>query len=96
MCDSQKLPLLVEAKITHVFLGNWIGSPAVPEGVSFESLAKKLEGNEKTAFVVFVRSLLRWLPEERPLSVQAFSHPWVQGKSNPDDKSEQQEKKVGE
>ncbi|KIH93985.1 protein kinase [Sporothrix brasiliensis 5110] len=66
--------------------GNWIGSPAVPEGVSFETLAKKLQGNEKTAFVDFVRSLLRWLPEDRPLSVQAFSHPWVQGKSNADEK----------
>ncbi|OAA63409.1 Protein kinase-like domain protein [Niveomyces insectorum RCEF 264] len=72
--------------------GNWIGLPAVPTGVSFESLAKKLEGNEKIAFIDFVRSLLRWLPEERPISVQAFSHSWVQGKSTADDKKEQREK----
>ncbi|OAA57990.1 protein kinase-like protein [Niveomyces insectorum RCEF 264] len=58
--------------------GNWLGPPAVAVGHSFESLATKLDGDEKAAFVDFMRSLLRWLPEDRLGSAMAFHHPWVQ------------------
>ena len=77
-----------ETKLTYMFLGNWIASPAVPEGGSFESFVKNLNGREKTAFIDFMRSLLRWLPEERPFSAQAYGHPWLNRKSDLDDKDE--------
>ncbi|KAH9215961.1 kinase-like protein [Leptodontidium sp. 2 PMI_412] len=60
--------------------GNWRGIVPIPVGRNLESLAKSLEeGKDRDEFLDLVRGLLRWLPEERLSSYEAFSHPWVSG-----------------
>jgi serine/threonine protein kinase len=49
-------------------------------GRNLESLATSLEeGKDRDGFLDLVRGLLRWLPEERFNSYEAFSHPWISG-----------------
>ena len=51
----------------------------MPTGRTLDSLATSLEGEDRDEFLDLVRGLLRWLPEERLNSHEAFSHPWVSG-----------------
>ena len=59
-------------------LGRWkgAGGVAVPE-MSLERAEVVLEGTkEKGQFLDFMRSMLRWLPEERRRPAELLSHPW--------------------
>ncbi|OOQ90876.1 protein kinase domain protein [Penicillium brasilianum] len=58
--------------------GTWIAhqDAAVPP-TSFESLEKRLSGAEKESFLHFVRSMLKWLPEERKTVRQLLDDPWL-------------------
>jgi hypothetical protein len=58
-------------------VGKWKGPVPIPTERTLESLEGSFEGEEKAQFLDFVRSLLRWLPEERATTDQAWSHPWV-------------------
>lgn len=46
-------------------VGNWIGSIPIPEQ-SFEDRITQLEGEDKKLLLGLVRSVLCWLPEQRP------------------------------
>ncbi|KAI5863435.1 kinase-like protein [Durotheca rogersii] len=60
--------------------GNWRGIVPIPTERNLDSLATSLEeGKDRDEFLDLVRGLLRWLPEERLNSYEAFSHPWVSG-----------------
>ncbi|KAE8351352.1 kinase domain protein [Aspergillus coremiiformis] len=58
--------------------GSWIAheEAAVPS-VSLESLEKRLSGQEKKEFIKFMRSMLKWLPEERKTARQLLEDPWL-------------------
>jgi hypothetical protein len=61
---------------THV--SAWIAheDTAVPL-VSLESLEERLTGHEKELFIQFMRSMLKWLPEERRTAKQLLEDPWL-------------------
>ncbi|POS74234.1 protein kinase [Diaporthe helianthi] len=46
-------------------MGNWIGSVQIPDQ-SFEHRITQVEGEDKELLLNFVRSVLCWLPEQRP------------------------------
>lgn len=50
--------------------GNWKGSIPIPEQ-SFESRITQVQGEDKELLLGFVRSVLCWLPEERPTAEEA-------------------------
>ena len=58
--------------------GAWIAhqDAAVPP-VSLESLEVRLSGSEKELFIPFMRSMLKWLPEERRTARQLLEDPWL-------------------
>jgi hypothetical protein len=58
-------------------VGNWKGPVPIPTERTLVSLEGSFEGEGKSQFLNFIRSLLRWLPEERATTDQAWSHPWV-------------------
>ncbi|OBT68602.1 hypothetical protein VE03_01828 [Pseudogymnoascus sp. 23342-1-I1] len=58
--------------------GTWIasGEAAVPL-LSLNTLEKRLSGEEKRLFIQFMRSMLKWLPEERTTAKQLLQDPWL-------------------
>lgn len=61
------------------FLGNWIAQQheEVPS-TTLEDLETRLRGQEKVAFLGFMRSMLKWLPEERKTAKDLLQDPWLQ------------------
>ncbi|KAI9774731.1 MAG: hypothetical protein M1839_001651 [Geoglossum umbratile] len=57
--------------------GTWVGPITIPDR-TFESLAVNLEGEDKDLLVDMVRSLLRWVPEDRLTIQQANCHDFLQ------------------
>ena len=57
--------------------GGWRGREPVPTGASLEGTETQLEGAEQAAFVRFVRSMLRWRPEERARPEELLRDPWL-------------------
>ncbi|RDL32424.1 Uncharacterized protein BP5553_08880 [Venustampulla echinocandica] len=47
--------------------GNWKGSVPIPDQ-SFETREQWLHGDDRTLFVHFLRRMLCWMPEERPVA----------------------------
>ncbi|KAI6816005.1 hypothetical protein KC342_g15678 [Hortaea werneckii] len=82
------LEYLRRSQVTsHVFdekgLGQWknaggVGIPP-PEVMSLERAEIVLEGEEKKRFLNFVRSMLKWVPEERPSAEELLRDPWLEG-----------------
>ena len=61
-------------------LGHWKGAGGVDvPDVSLESAEIILAGEEKKRLLVFVKSMLRWLPEERRRATQLLTDPWLEG-----------------
>ncbi|KAI7313744.1 hypothetical protein KC315_g11571 [Hortaea werneckii] len=50
-----------------------------PEAMSLERAETVLEGEEKTRFLGFVRSMLKWAPEERLGAEELLRDPWLEG-----------------
>ncbi|PGH34652.1 hypothetical protein GX50_02542 [[Emmonsia] crescens] len=48
--------------------GNWRGLAPIPENRSLEELEQRLEGEDKRRFLQYLRRMLYWVPEERPVS----------------------------
>lgn len=44
---------------------------------SLEGLEKRLSGSEKECFLDFLRSMLKWVPEERKTARQLLDDPWL-------------------
>ncbi|KAJ5183453.1 hypothetical protein N7492_001069 [Penicillium capsulatum] len=62
----------------HFQSSSWIAheDAAVPF-TSLEDLEKRLSGIEKESFLHFLRSMLRWLPEDRRTARQLLNDPWL-------------------
>ncbi|KAI4628192.1 hypothetical protein J4E80_002330 [Alternaria sp. BMP 0032] len=59
--------------------GHWTGgsrSVTIPK-ISLEERVSGLEGEEKELFLDFIRSMLRWRPEERKSATELLKHPWM-------------------
>nr|KMM69727.1 hypothetical protein CPAG_06041 [Coccidioides posadasii RMSCC 3488] len=58
--------------------GDWRASvhEKIPH-LSLEDLETRLEGTEKTLFLNFIRSMLKWLPEERKTAKGLLDDPWL-------------------
>ncbi|KAA8647912.1 serine/threonine-protein kinase [Aspergillus tanneri] len=58
--------------------GSWVAlEDATVPSVSLESLERRLSGQEKESFLRFMRSMLKWLPEERKTANQLLQDPWL-------------------
>jgi hypothetical protein len=49
--------------------------------LSLEQSETQLDGQVKTAFLNFIRSMLKWVPEERRTAKELLNDPWVNGES---------------
>lgn len=64
---------------TTPWLGNWIAAEhAEIKSISLEAPEMCPEGEEKVLFLKFLRSMLRWLPEERKTAKELLKDPWLQ------------------
>jgi serine/threonine protein kinase len=72
---------LKSSSMTHHFWnenGEWIGETCEPPAMWDWSVKDlRLEGNEKQAFVAFLRSMLCWRPEDRKTADQLLADPWL-------------------
>ena len=58
--------------------GGWIAHHETPvPSVSLDALDKRLSGEEKESFLAFVRSMLKWMPEERKTAKQLLEQPFL-------------------
>lgn len=68
---------------TNLHSGKWkiAGGVRIPsqEVMSLEQAETVLEGEEKKRFLSFVRSMLKWVPEERPSAEELLRDPWLEG-----------------
>lgn len=60
--------------LTH-HRGNWIGHVPIP-AKSLESSDARLQGEEKELFLIFIRKMLRWRPEDRSDIQDLFTDEW--------------------
>lgn len=51
----------------------------IPQNCSFDKFFTRIEGDEKRAFISFVRRMLMWMPGDRAKAKQLLSDPWLQG-----------------
>jgi len=59
--------------------GHWTGgskSLTIPK-ISLEERVSVLKGEEKESFLDFIRSMLRWRPEDRKSATELLKHPWM-------------------
>ena len=63
-----------------MLLGHWKGRGGVDvPHMSLERAEIILTGEEKERLLIFVRLMLRWLPEERRRATQLLTDPWLEG-----------------
>ena len=53
----------------------------MPHDLSFEGWDTQLQGDERAAFIGFVRSMLQWRPEDRKTPRELLDDPWLRGES---------------
>jgi len=56
--------------------GNWKGLVPIPS-VNLEKLERRLDSEDKQAFLRFIRRMLCWIPEERPSEGEVIFDPWL-------------------
>lgn len=64
-----------------VRLGSWIASheAAIQDSYTLESNETRLEdGPEREAFLAFMRSMLKWMPEQRKTARELLDDTWLQ------------------
>lgn len=77
--DGWHLPcsLMTEATTNHGITGNW---KAVEHekirNTSLEDLETRLEGEDRVLFLKFIRSMFKWLPEDRKTARELLDDPW--------------------
>ena len=47
--------------------------------LSLEEAGTALDSEKKEIYVKFVRSMVRWLPEERKRATELLKDPWLEG-----------------
>lgn len=72
------VPLQLWDYNTNKHVGAWIAyKDATIPLVSLESREKRLAGREKELFIQFMKSMLKWLPEQRKTARQLLEDPWL-------------------
>lgn len=56
--------------------GNWIGAVPIPE-TSLETAEQRLQGEQKSLFLIFMRKMLQWKPEDRSDLQAVFMDEWL-------------------
>ncbi|KAE8352212.1 protein kinase [Aspergillus coremiiformis] len=58
--------------------GTWIADQfeRIPE-TSLEDRETRLEGDDQTQFLIFIRSMLMWMPEQRKTARELLDDPWL-------------------
>jgi len=70
--------VLASKSCADLLVGAWIAhAEATVPPISLESLEERLSGSEKELFIHFLRSMLKWLPEERKTARQLLEDPWL-------------------
>lgn len=66
-------------KLTEVLLGNWIADIPIPQGLTLERSEENLDGEKKEEFLLFVKCMLQWRPDDRWTAKQLLEHSWMRG-----------------
>jgi len=53
----------------------------IPDITPLEQRASQLEDTEQKSFLDLIRSMLSWIPEERPRAAQYLRHLWILGRN---------------
>ena len=62
-------------------IGQWKADVPIPQNTSLEESEERLEeGQNKDAFLKFMRSMLRWQPEDRKTASELLKDPWLNRK----------------
>lgn len=56
--------------------GNWKDVAPIPD-ITLESLAEKVEGDDKEGFLRWLRMALQWNPEDRPTALELLYDEWL-------------------
>ncbi|KAJ5569974.1 protein kinase domain protein [Penicillium hispanicum] len=56
--------------------GNWKEVAPIPD-ITLESLADKVEGEDKEGFLRWIRMALQWNPEDRPTALELLYDEWL-------------------
>jgi serine/threonine-protein kinase SRPK3 len=59
------------------FVGTWKAEVDVPQDTSLEQSEEFLEGKNKEMFLVFMRGMLQWRPEDRKTAKELLEDPWL-------------------
>jgi len=51
--------------------------------LSLEESEENLEGETKKVFLLFIRSMLKWVPEERKSARELLDDPWLNERIHP-------------
>ncbi|AEO68037.1 uncharacterized protein THITE_2050733 [Thermothielavioides terrestris NRRL 8126] len=60
--------------------GQWTADIPIPENTSLEAAEAHLEGENKAAFLSFVRGMLQWRLEDRKTAKELLQDPWLNSK----------------
>jgi hypothetical protein len=60
-----------------IALGNWFAATPIPDQ-SLESRETRLQGRDSELLLTFVRKILRWLPEERPVASELWDDEFLE------------------
>lgn len=63
-------------RLTKVVAGAFMADVPVVE-TSLEESETRLEGDDKKAFLTFMRKMLQWRPEQRSTLQELFEDPWL-------------------
>ena len=63
-----------------VISGEFIHKDIVPSNLPLMNSISSLQGEEKNLFLVFVRTMLQWLPEDIKTARELLENPWLNGR----------------
>ena len=63
--------------LTIAFIGESKADVPIPQNTSLEYSEEYLDGRDKEELLAFVRSMLRWRPEDRKTAKQLLDDPWL-------------------
>lgn len=65
-------------QLLRLLAGNWVADEHEKiTDISLEQLERRLTGDNVAAFLRLMRSMLRWLPEERKTARELLDDPWL-------------------
>lgn len=62
--------------LSKTFTGRWKHDIEIPQA-SLEESEEFLEGRNKEMFLVFMRGMLQWRPEDRKTAKELLEDPWL-------------------